>query len=82
MGEQPNQPFQHSFNPSLRVDFPRIASASDGGQLLVREFDERLYFGELISEHVTGGARGQQFLGVALGQTGPCDAPWAQRKKK
>ncbi len=53
MGEQPNQPFQLSFNPSLKVDFQGSRVTSDGGLLLVRELDERLGLSELISEHLT-----------------------------
>ncbi len=53
MGEQPNQPFQLSFNPSLKVDFQGSRVTSDGGLLLVRELDARLGLSELISEHLT-----------------------------
>ena len=42
MGEKQNQPFQLSFNPSLKVDFQGSRVTSDGGLLLVRELDERL----------------------------------------
>ena len=42
MGENQNQPFQLSFNPSLRVDFQGSRVTSDGGLVLVRELDERL----------------------------------------
>jgi hypothetical protein len=42
VGEQPNQPYQLSFNPSLKVDFQGSRVTSDGGLLLVRELDERL----------------------------------------
>jgi hypothetical protein len=42
VGEQQNQPFQLSFNPSLKVDFQGSRVTSDGGLLLVRELDERL----------------------------------------
>lgn len=37
MGEQQNQPFQLSFNPSLKVDFQGSRGTSDGGLLVVRE---------------------------------------------
>ena len=50
MGEGQNQPFQLSFNRSLRVDFQESRVASDGGLILVRELDERLGFGELFGE--------------------------------
>src|SRR5665647_3607904 len=53
VGEQQNQPFQLSFNPSLKVDFQGSRVTSDGGLLLVRELDERLGLSELISEHLT-----------------------------
>jgi len=53
MGEKQNQPFQLSFNPSLKVDFQGSRVTSDGGLLLVRELDERLGLSELISEHLT-----------------------------
>jgi hypothetical protein len=42
MGEKQNQPFQLSFNSSLKVDFQGSRVTSDGGLLLVRELDERL----------------------------------------
>ena len=53
MGENQNQPFQLSFNPSLRVDFQGSRVTSDGGLVLVRELDERLGFSELIARHLT-----------------------------
>ena len=46
MGEKQNQPFQLSFNPSLKVDFQGSRVTSDGGLLLVRELDER--FGAIL----------------------------------
>lgn len=46
MGETPKQPFQLSFNPSLKVDFQVSRVPSDGGLILVRELDERLGFSE------------------------------------
>ena len=55
MGERQEQPFQLSFNGSLRVDFQGARVTSDGGLLLVRELDERLGFGELIEQHLTDG---------------------------
>ena len=42
MGETQNQPFQLSFNASLKVDFQGSRVTSDGGLILVRELDERL----------------------------------------
>ena len=53
MGETQNQPFQLSFNPSLKVDFQGSRVTSDGGLILVRELDERLGFRELIGQHLT-----------------------------
>ena len=53
MGEKQNQPFQLSFNPSLRVDFQGSRVTSDGGLVLVRELDERLGFSDLIARHLS-----------------------------
>jgi len=53
VGEKQNQPFQLSFNASLKVDFQSSRVTSDGGLILVRELDERLGFGELIQQHLT-----------------------------
>jgi hypothetical protein len=52
VGETQEQPFQLSFNSSLRVDFQGARVTSDGGLLLVRELDERLGLGELIDRHL------------------------------
>jgi hypothetical protein len=51
--EKQNQPFQLSFNASLKVDFQGSRVSSDGGLILVRELDERLGFSELIEQHLT-----------------------------
>ena len=59
MGEKQNQPFQLSFNVSLKVDFQGSRVTSDGGLILVRELDERLGFGELIAQHLTDLRRGK-----------------------
>ena len=59
MGEIQNQPFQLSFNGSLKVDFQGSRVTSDGGLILVRELDERLGFGELIEQHLTDSRRGK-----------------------
>ena len=59
MGETPNQPFQLSFNASLKVYFQGSRVTSDGGLILVRELDERLGFGELIEQHLTDSRRGK-----------------------
>ena len=53
MGENQNQPFQLSFNPSLRVDFQGLRVTSDGDLILVRESYERLGFSEPIEQHLT-----------------------------
>ena len=53
MGEKQNQPFQFSFNPSLKVDFQGARVTSDAGLILVRELDESLGFSELIEQHLT-----------------------------
>ena len=47
-----DQPFQLSFNASLKVDFQGSRDTSDGGLILVRELEERLGFGELIDRHL------------------------------
>src|SRR6516165_80221 len=59
MGESPNQPFQLSFNASLKIDFQGSRVTSDGGLILVRELDERLGFGQLIEQHLTDSRRGE-----------------------
>ena len=59
MGEKQNQPFQLSFNASLKIDFQGSRITSDGGLILVRELDERLGFGELIAQHLTDSRRGK-----------------------
>ena len=59
MGEKQDQPFQLSFNPSLRVDFQGSRVTSDGGLILVRELDERLGFGDLIAQHLTDSRHGR-----------------------
>jgi len=53
VGESQNQPFQLSFNASLRVDFQGSRVTSDGGLILIRELDERLGFSELIEQYLT-----------------------------
>jgi hypothetical protein len=59
VGETQNQPFQLSFDPSLKVDFQGSRVASDGGLLLVRELDERLGLNQLIDEHLSDDRRGK-----------------------
>ncbi|MGD1157110.1 MAG: hypothetical protein ABSA41_14930 [Terriglobia bacterium] len=50
MGEIQNQPFQLSFDASLKVDLQGSRVTSDGGLILVRELDERLGFDDLITQ--------------------------------
>src|SRR5215475_7017993 len=59
MGEQYHEPFQLSFNSSLRVDFQGSLVTSDGGLMVVWELDERLGFSELIEQHLTDSRRGK-----------------------
>ena len=59
MGEKQNQPYQLSFNASLKVDFQGSRVTSDGGLILVRELDERLGLGDLIRQHLTDSRRGK-----------------------
>jgi hypothetical protein len=59
MGEKRDQPFQLSFNASLKVDSQGSRVTSDGGLILVRELDERLGFGDLIRQHLTDPPRGK-----------------------
>jgi hypothetical protein len=59
MGEQHHEPFQLSFNSSLRVDFQGSRVTSDGGLILVRELEERLGMGALIEQHLTDTRRGR-----------------------
>ena len=58
MGETQNQPFQFSFNASLKVDFQGSRVTSDGGLILVRELDERLGLDKLIKEHLRDSRQG------------------------
>jgi Transposase DDE domain group 1 len=59
MGAKHYEPFQLSFNGSLRVDFQGSWVTSDGGLILVRELDERLGSSELIAQHFTDPRRGK-----------------------
>ena len=59
MGDKQNQPFQLSFNASLKIDFQGSRVTSDGGLIVVRELDERLGFGELIENNLTDSRRGK-----------------------
>jgi Transposase DDE domain group 1 len=59
MGETQEQPFQLSFNSSLRVDFQGARVTSDDGLILVRELDERLGLSELMGQHLSDSRRGK-----------------------
>jgi hypothetical protein len=59
MGEKQNEPFQLSFNASLKVDFQGSRVTSDGGLILVRELDERLGLSDLIAQHLTDSRHGK-----------------------
>ena len=56
--EKQNQPFQLSFNASLKVDFQGSRVTSDGGLILVRELDERLGLEKLIEEYLSDSRQG------------------------
>ncbi len=58
MGEKQNQPFQLSFNASLKVDFQGSRVTSDGGLILIRELDERLGLAKLIEEQLSDSRQG------------------------
>ena len=80
MGERQNQPFQLTFNASLKVDFQGSRVTSDGGLILVRELDERLGLGELIQQHLTdprGNNVGYRWL-TCCGSR--CTAAWQDTK--
>jgi hypothetical protein len=59
VGGKQNQAFQISFSASLQLDFEGSRVTSDGGLIPVRELDERLGFGELITQHLTDSRRGK-----------------------
>jgi hypothetical protein len=59
MGEKQNEPFQLSFNASLKVDFQGSRVTSHGGLIVIRELDERLGLGYLIAEHLSDARRGK-----------------------
>jgi hypothetical protein len=64
MGEKQNQPFQISFNTSLRVALQGSRVTFDGGLLVVRELDERLGLSALIAENIRDGYRLDSILKV------------------
>ena len=81
MGEKQSQPFQLSFNASVKIDFRGSRVTSDDGLILVRELDERLGFGDLIAQHLSDSRRGKNVpadrLGEDLGSQGGADLPLA-----
>lgn len=81
MGERQNQPFQLSFNASLKIDFQGSRVTSDGGLVLVRELDERLGFGELIEQHLlTPGVGGIRSFPSPTWCGSPFTAVWRATK--
>jgi hypothetical protein len=52
MGERQNRPFHFTFKTSLKVGFQGSRITSDAGLLLVRELDEQLGLGQLISNNL------------------------------
>ena len=65
MGETQNQPFQLSFNPSLKVDFQGSRVTSDGGLLLLCELDEHLGSNQRIEENLTDDRQGKRSCRLA-----------------
>ena len=61
MGEEEKQPFQLSFNSSLRVDFQGARVTSEGGLILVRELDERLGLSALVATALERFPPGQEY---------------------
>ena len=59
MGEKQSQPFQLSFNASLKVDFQGSRVTSDGGLILVRELDERFGLSDLIRQYLVDSRTGR-----------------------
>jgi hypothetical protein len=59
MVEKQNQPFQLSFNYSLKVDFQGSRVTSDSGLPLVHEWDERVGLSLLMAEFLTDDRRGK-----------------------
>ena len=59
VGERQEQPFQLSFNPSLKVDFQGSRVTSDSGLLLVHQLDERLGLNAMITDSIMEDRRGR-----------------------
>lgn len=60
MGGKQNQPFQLSFNASLKIGFQGSRDTSGGGQIPVPELDEKLGFGSLIDRHLVDRRQGKK----------------------
>ena len=58
MGELQTEPFQFTFNGFLKVAFQGSRITSDAGLILVRELDQRLGLGTLISEPLNDSRQG------------------------
>jgi DDE family transposase len=58
VGEKQNQPFQLSFNASVKVELKGSRVTSDGGLILIRKLDERLGLEKLIKEHFSDSRQG------------------------
>ena len=54
MGEKRDEPFEISFNASLKVNFQGLCVTSDGGLIVVRKLDEGSGFGDLIAQYLNG----------------------------
>jgi hypothetical protein len=72
MGEKQSQPFQLSFNPSLRVDSQGSRVTSDRGLLLVCELDGRLGSSLLMAKHMTDDPRDKNTQLPLPGLLRPC----------
>jgi Transposase DDE domain group 1 len=57
VGEE-SEPFQFTFNGFLKVAFQGSRVTSDAGLVLVRELDERLGLGAIITEHLSDSRHG------------------------
>jgi len=53
VGEKQNQPFQISFDASLKDNLQGPRVTSDGGLVLVRDLNERVGVEKLIEEHLS-----------------------------
>ena len=58
MGEKESEPFQFTFNGFLKVAFQGSRVTSDAGLVLVRELDERLGLGAIITVHLRASRHG------------------------